>query len=175
MTATGKYVKDIAKRNPALKRIIVGYEVFEKAVELAQEYRIQQDKLSGPIVAELDTLLNMDDSVKEGSDYFYFSIHGLKGASFAWQKTGNACSFRVISADEHGNGQAYVGRTYYLVTMKPVVIMPSAAIEVLAHARSGANNDKFFTSVLNDMKETSDRMKQMQNPGPGQHRMLPGI
>lgn len=153
------------------KEILVGYQVFENAVELAQDYRVQQDKQSGPIVRELDSLLRIDKTqAVEGKDYLYFSIHGLKGASFAWNKAGNALAFKVkASADK---SSACAGRTYYLVTMFPIVIQPlPEQIEILAHARSNSDNDTFFTSVLNDMNETAGRIKKMTNPSRGLYLM----
>jgi hypothetical protein len=149
------------------KEILVGYQIVEYAAELAQDYRVQQDKISGPLVRELNSLLRIDKtSATEGKDYFYFSAHGLKGAAFAWNKAGNAIAFRIKSSTP--DAIASIGRTYYLVTMFPLVIQPAdGLIEVLAHARSGRDNDVFFTAVLNDLNETAGRMKSMTNPSRG--------
>lgn len=149
------------------KPILVGYQIFSGAMELVEDYRVKEDKLSGHVVRELDCLLQIDGHASEGVDYLYFSIHGLKGASFAWNKAGNAIVFKVKSADANGNGSSYVGRTYYLVTMFPIVIRPAAELEILAHARSGKDNDKFFCAIQNDITETSRRLKQMVNPAKG--------
>jgi hypothetical protein len=146
------------------KPVLVGYKIFTEAMELVEDYRVKDDKLYGHIVRELDALLQIDDSASEGSDYLYFSLHGLKGASFAWNKAGNAIVFKIKSADANGNGMSYVGRTYYLVTMSPIVIRPSEAIEILAHARSGKDNDKFFSALANDINETTRRLQRMVHP-----------
>ena len=39
--------------------------------------------------------------------------------------------------------------------------------EILSHARSGKDNDKFFITIFNNITETSDRMKKMLNPNRG--------
>lgn len=170
MSVTFKVVGKALKKF-VRKPVIVGYQVFSKAAELAQDYRVKEDKLSGQIVRELDALLQIDGSATEGKDYLYFSVHGLKGAAFAWNKAGNAMAFKINSGDSSRNGSSYAGRTFYLVTMFPIVIRPSSNVEILAHARSGKDNQKFFTAIFNGMMETSARMKTMRNPGPGLYLM----
>jgi len=137
------------------------YKILTEAVELAQDYRIAEDQLTGTLVKELDLALQLGSTYQAGKDYFYFSPSGLKGAAFAWNKAGNAAVFRNSTS----------GGIYYLVivTMGVAPQFGEDAV-LLAQGKSGASNDVFFEWIAKSLQEAASNQRRMLGgPGLGSH------